>query len=153
MNAAVSILPFGITLSTSLLADGDGSQVMTPGPKKGASPLWALAFSGRTECLELLLMRSCDIHLCTDDGRSPVYVAAEKGHAECTLKCTSCLPAAMSTSVTTTAGRQFQSPLHPDTLRECHSFLRLVQTDEVIAMEHLPVMVPVKIIKPSVRAF
>jgi ankyrin repeat protein len=87
MNAAVSILPFGIALSTSLLADGDGSQVMTSGPKKGASPLWALAFSGRTECLELLLMRSCDIHLCTDDGRSPVYVAAEKGHAECTLKC------------------------------------------------------------------
>ena len=87
MNAAVSILPFGITLSTSLLADGDGSQVMTSGPKKGASPLWALAFSGRTECLELLLMRSCDVHLCIDDGRSPVYVADEKS-AECTLKCT-----------------------------------------------------------------
>jgi hypothetical protein len=59
----------------------------------------------------------------------------------------------MSTSATTTAGRQFQSPLRPDTLRESRSFLRRVQTDEVVVMEHLPVMVPVKTIKPSVRAF
>ena len=59
---------------------------MTSGPNKGASPLWALAFSGRTECLEQLLLKSCDINLCTDDGRSPVYVAAEKGHADCILK-------------------------------------------------------------------
>ncbi len=60
--------------------------MMTSGPNKGASPLWALAFGGRTECLEQLLMKGCDINLCTDDGRSPVYVAAEKGHADCILK-------------------------------------------------------------------
>ena len=73
-------------LSTLLLAGGDVSQLMTSGPNKGASPLWALAFSGRTECLEQLLLKSCDINLCTDDGRSAVYVAAEKGHADCILK-------------------------------------------------------------------
>ena len=75
-----------VALSTLLLAGGDVFQVLTSGPNKGASPLWALAFSGRTECLEQLLLKSCDINLCTDDGRSPVFVAAEKGHADCILK-------------------------------------------------------------------
>jgi ankyrin repeat protein len=69
-----------------MLAGGDVFQVMTSGPNKGASPLWALVFSGRTECLEQLLLKSCDINLCTDDGRSLVFVAAEKGHADCILK-------------------------------------------------------------------
>ena len=73
-------------LGILLLAGGDVSHVLTTGPNKGASPLWALAFSGRTECLEQLLMKGCDINSCTDDGRSPVYVAAENGHADCILK-------------------------------------------------------------------
>ena len=45
-------------------------------------------------------MKVCDINLCTVDGRSPVYVAAEKGHADCILKQNLHLLAATSTSAT-----------------------------------------------------
>jgi ankyrin repeat protein len=69
-----------------LAAGGDVSKTLTSGPNKGASPVWAAAFSGRSECLQQLLAAGCDINACTDDGRSPVDIATANGHADMVQK-------------------------------------------------------------------
>ncbi len=65
-----------------LAAGGHASKTLTSGPYKGATAMWAAAFEGHSECLELLLAAGCDVNACTDDGRSPLDIAAAKGHAD-----------------------------------------------------------------------
>ena len=70
-----------LILKSLLDARADISKLLTSGPNKGASALWAAAFSGRSECLDQLLAASCDVNARTDDGRSPLDIATAKGHA------------------------------------------------------------------------
>ena len=71
-----------LVLSALLAAGGDVSKTRTSGPDKGASALWAAAFSGRSECLQQLLSAGCDVNSCTDDGCSPLDIATDGGHAD-----------------------------------------------------------------------
>jgi ankyrin repeat protein len=71
-----------VVLSALLAAGGDVSKTLTSGPNKGASALWAAAFSGHSECLQQLLAAGCDVNACTDDGRSPLDIATAGGHAD-----------------------------------------------------------------------
>ena len=70
----------------TLAARGDVSKSLTTGPNKGASPVWAAAFSGRSECPQQLLAAGCDVNACTDDGRSPLDIATANGHADMAQK-------------------------------------------------------------------
>jgi ankyrin repeat protein len=71
---------YSVIVKALLAAGGDVSKSLTSGPNKGASLVWAAAFSGRSECLQLLLAAGCDVNACTDDGRSPVDIATANGH-------------------------------------------------------------------------
>ena len=73
-----------LILKSLLDARADISKLLTSGPNKGASALWAAAFSGRSECLDQLLAAGCDVNARTDDGRSPLDIATSKGHAHIT---------------------------------------------------------------------
>ena len=82
------------------------SKTLTSGPNKGASALWAAAFSGRVECLQQLLSAGCAVNACTDDGRSPMDIATAGGHVDMVQRLrlagsTLCHDAAASTSSST----------------------------------------------------
>ncbi|NIN67511.1 MAG: ankyrin repeat domain-containing protein, partial [Anaerolineae bacterium] len=46
------------------------------------TPLHKAAFGGNVELARLLLERGADVAAMTDDGRTPLDIAIERGHAE-----------------------------------------------------------------------
>jgi ankyrin repeat protein len=76
-----SQLGHALILKSLLDARADILKLLTSGPNKGASALWAAAFSGRSECLDQLLAAGCDVNARTDDGRSPLDIATAEGNA------------------------------------------------------------------------
>ena len=46
------------------------------------TPLYAAAFCGKTQIVQMLLEAGADVHAATNKGQTPLFAAAQKGHAE-----------------------------------------------------------------------
>ena len=61
-----------------IIADTDINEA----DERGVTLLWASAFYGRVDAVELLLAAGADAEAATVDGQTAIFAAAHRGHAE-----------------------------------------------------------------------